>query len=61
MKSMDDKEVIKMVESQIELINFYKPFLKVIPGIQEPDCTKLFQQELNLNFVLQDLKRRNKR
>jgi len=40
--------LVVMMRKQVNMIHYYKPFLKCIPGVQDPDCTLLFQTEGSL-------------
>ena len=40
--------LVVLMRKQVNMIHYYKPYLKTIPGVQDPDCTLLFQTESNL-------------
>jgi ClpP class serine protease len=42
---MTIKELLK---NQLNTLNYYTEFLQIIPGVQEPDCSKLFQSKIDL-------------
>ncbi len=52
---MEKSELIKLLKQQIDILDYYKPFLHVIPGVQEPDCTKLFQAQIDLVIAIEDI------
>lgn len=41
-------KVKELLKSHLETLNYYTEYLQVIPGVQEPDCTRLFQAKIDL-------------
>ena len=53
---MEDKELLNLLERQVKTLNYYKGYLQIIPGVQEPDCSHLFQAEIDLMYEISKLK-----
>jgi hypothetical protein len=52
---MTNLEILKLLKQQLETLDYYTPFLQIIPGSQEPDCTKLFQSKIDLTIAIKEL------
>lgn len=48
----DKTLLVEALEESGKTLDYYTPFLQDIPGVQSPDCTKLFQAKIDIIRLL---------
>ena len=46
------EELKDVLRQTLMTLDYYTPFLAILPGVQEPDCSKMFQSKINITYVL---------
>ncbi len=49
---MDKDELLTLLKNQLDTLQYFTPYMQIIPGVQEPDCTKLFQAQIDLSAAI---------
>lgn len=47
---------LDVLEQQLATLNYYTEYLQTLPGVQEPDCAKLFQSKIDLSKIIEHLR-----
>ena len=45
-------DLVEALDDARKALMYCQPFMQIIPGVQEPDCTTLFQAQIDINAAL---------